>query len=165
MLVSPEELKTELYPEVIEQITRRDPNEVIKQIKAAEDYAKGYLFKYDLKALFGVEAIPATDNSPAVDAIPPTIVDENLKKVIKVIASYWLVRKSNTGGASLDLFRDDWQLLIGTKSEPGWLTDVKEGRVNPEWPYKPNNPETDLDESQIDQDVYYTSNPKRNQHF
>ena len=153
MLVKPEDLTSELYQEVIDEITRRNPDEVKQQLKAAEDYAKGYLFKYDLKALFGT------------DTEEPTLVDENLKKVIKVIASYWLVRKSNTGGASLDLFRDDWQLLIGTKTEPGWLTDVKEGRVNPEWPYRKDVVETGTDESQDQNDVHFISNVKRTQHF
>ena len=152
MLVTPDDLKTELYPEVIAAITRSDSSQVLVQIKAAEDFCKSYLFKYDLKALFGT-----TDDAP-------TVIDENLKKTIKIIASYWLVRKSNPN-VSLDLFRDDWQLMIGTKEEPGWLYDIKCGNVNPDWPYKPDVVETTEDESEINSSVTWSSNKKRTNSF
>lgn len=156
MLVQPSELNTELYPEVIAAITRSNPGETISQIKAAEDFCKSYLFKYDLKALFG------DDKTQPVTA--PTVVDENLKKTIKVIASYWLVRKSNPN-VNLDLFREDWELMIGTKEEPGWLYDIKEGNINPDWPYKIDDPETPEDESTLNDGVFWGSNQKRTQRF
>jgi hypothetical protein len=153
MLVQPDELKTELYPEIIDAITRSDDAQVIIQIKAAEDFVKGYLFKYDLKALLGTETIA------------PTVIDENLKKVIKIIACYWLVRKANPN-VSLDLFREDWMLMIGTKDEPGWLTEIKNGHINPDWPYKPDDLlTTNVDESQINSDVHWNSNYKRINRF
>jgi hypothetical protein len=153
MLVQPDELKTELYPEIIDAITRSDDAQVIIQIKAAEDFVKGYLFKYDLKALLGTETIA------------PTVIDENLKKVIKIIACYWLVRKANPN-VSLDLFREDWMLMIGTKDEPGWLTEIKNGHINPDWPYKPDDLlTTNVDESQINSDVHWGSNYKRINRF
>ena len=40
MLVQPEELTTDLYQEVIDEITRRNRDEVISHIKAAEDFVK-----------------------------------------------------------------------------------------------------------------------------
>jgi hypothetical protein len=153
MLVQPDELKTELYPEIIDAITRSDDAQVIIQIKAAEDFVKGYLFKYDLKALLGTETIA------------PTVIDENLKKVIKIIACYWLVRKANPN-VSLDLFREDWMLMIGTKDEPGWLTEIKNGHINPDWPYKPDDLlTTNVDESHINSDVHWGSNYKRINRF
>lgn len=152
MLVKPSELNTELYPEVIEAITRSNPDETISQIKAAEAFCKSYLFKYDLKALFGD------------DSTEPTVVDENLKKTIKIIASYWLVRKANPN-VNLDLFREDWELMIGNKEIPGWLYDIKEGNINPDWPYKIDNPDTDEDESKENDGVYWQSAPKRTQRF
>lgn len=158
MLVQPEELKTELYPEIVDEITRSDNAEVITQIKAAEDYCKSYLFKYDLKALFGVNA------SEGVAAVEPTVVDENLKKCVKIIAAYWLVRKSNPN-VNVDLFRDDYEMMVGSKTEPGWLTEVKEGYLVPDWPYKPDDPATpDVDESENSQ-VSWSSNTKRTNHF
>ncbi len=151
-LVTVEDLQTELYPEIIDQITRNNEQEVLDQIAAAESFAKGFLFKYDTIALFGT------------DTQAPTVVDENLKKVIKIIASYWLLRKSSPN-SSLDLYREDWQLMIGTKQEPGWLTDVKEGRINPDWPYKPNDPSTEIAEDKQHADVSFSSNRKRQNSF
>lgn len=152
MLVKPEELTSELYEEILAEITRGDIDEAITQIKAAEDFCKSYLFKYDLKALFGD------------DDDEPTVIDENLKKTVKIIASYWLVRKSNPN-VNLDLFRDDWELMIGTKEAPGWLTQIKEGYLVPSWPYKPDDPSTpDVDESANSQ-VSWSSNRKRTNSF
>jgi hypothetical protein len=157
MLVQPSELNTELYPEVVAAITRTNDNEVISQIKAAEAFCKSYLFKYDLKALFGDDAVDPI--------VAPTVVDENLKKTIKVIASYWLVRKANPN-VNLELFRDDWELMIGNKEVPGWLFDIKEGNISPDWPYKADNPTTtDTDESTQNDGVFWESNTKRRQRF
>jgi hypothetical protein len=156
MLVQPSELNTELYPEVVAAITRNDTAEAITQIKAAEAFCKSYLFKYDLKALFG------DDTANPVTA--PTVVDENLKKTIKVIASYWLVRKANPN-VNLDLFREDWELMIGNKEVPGWLYDIKEGNISPDWPYKADNPATPEDESAQNDGVFWGSNQKRTQRF
>ena len=103
MLVKIEDLETELYPEVIKAITRASDEEKEIQIQAAEDFAKGFLFKYDLKALFGTK-----------DA-EPKIKDEGLKKCIKIIAAYFLVRKANPN-VNLQLFRDDYMMMIGNRS-------------------------------------------------
>jgi hypothetical protein len=152
MLVQPKELITELYPEIAEEITRGNDDEIRSQLKAAEAFCKSYLFKYDLNALFGT------------DETEPSIVDENLKKAVKVVASYWLVRKANPN-VNVELFREDWQMMIGTKAEPGWLTQIKEGYLNPNWPYKPDDPATpDVDESQPTA-VSWSSNTKRRQRF
>lgn len=156
MLVQPSELNTELYPEIIAAITRSNNDEVILQIKAAEDFAKSYLFKYDLKALFGDDT---TD-----PVVAPSLVDENLKKTIKVIASYWLVRKANPN-VNLDLFREDFEMMVGNKEVPGWLYDIKEGNINPSWPYKADDPITPEDESTENDGVFFDSNPKRTQRF
>lgn len=151
-LVKIEDLETELYPEVIEEITRASENEKTTQIKAAEDFAKGFLFKYDLNALFGT------------DASEPTHVDESLKKCIKIIAAYFLIRKANPA-VQTALFKDDYMMMIGTKEEPGWLYEIRNGAINPAWPYKVDDPETPEDESTINNDVYWTSTTKRTNRF
>ncbi len=153
MLVQPEELITELYPEIVEEIIRGNSDEVLLQLKSAEDFVKGYLFKYDLKALFGTATVA------------PTIVDESLKKCVKIVASYWLVRKANPN-VNLQVFADDFSLMIGTNKEPGWLIDVKNGDINPDWPYKPDDLTTsDVDESEAVNPVFWASNYKRTQRF
>lgn len=152
MIIQPEELETELYPEIVGVITRSNPEEVKAHIRAAEDFAKAYLFKYDLIALFGTETEP------------PTVGDEFLKKAIKIIASYFLVRKANPN-VSLELFRQDWELIIGNEHIPGWLTNIKNGTINPDWPLKPDDPNTPDDESLMHQDVFWKSTEKRTQRF
>lgn len=152
MLVTTKDLETELYPEVIEQITRTSVEEQETQIKAAEDFAKGFLFKYNLNALFGT--VTTT----------PTVKDESLKKCIKIIAAYFLLRKSNPT-VQLPLFRDDYMMMIGTKDEPGWLYEIRNGKINPDWPYKEDDPNTPEDESKQNNDVYWTSTTKRVNRF
>lgn len=152
MIIQPEELETELYPEIVGVITRSNPEEVKAHIRAAEDFAKAYLFKYDLIALFGTETEP------------PKVGDEFLKKAIKIIASYFLVRKANPN-VSLELFRQDWELIIGNEHIPGWLTNIKNGTINPDWPLKPDDPNTPDDESLMHQDVFWKSTEKRTQRF
>lgn len=152
MLVKPEDLNTELFPEIVNQITRGDTDEVLLQLKAAEDYVKAYLFKYDLVALFGTEEEE------------PTHPDENLKKIVKVVATYWLVRKANPN-ANLELFREDMHLMIGDSRNPGWLINIRDGKSNPGWPYKPDEPGTPENESKIHGSVHFSSNPKRIQSF
>lgn len=149
-LITIADLSTELYPEVVAEITRHDENEIQSQIDAAESFIKGFLFKYDLNALFG------TTNTE------PTVQDAALQKCVKIVAAYFLVRKANPN-VMMDLFREDYMLMIGTKDEPGWLYEIRNGDINPDWPYKPDNPETPEDESQSD--VYWSSTKKRTNRF
>lgn len=151
-LITIEDLYTELYPEVIEEITRTDEDEIQEQINSAEAFVKGFLFKYDLKALFG----DATNEA--------TVKDSALKKCVKIVAAYFLVRKSNPN-VQLDLFREDYMLMIGTKEEPGWLYEIRNGEINPDWPYKQDDPVTPEDESTQQSDVYWTSTTKRTNRF
>lgn len=152
MLVTKADLSTELYPEVIDEISRASDAEITLQIQAAEDFAKGFLFKYDLKALFGF------------GTTAETVKDESLKKCIKIIAAYFLVRKANPN-VQLSLFKEDYMMMIGTKDEPGWLYEIRNGDINPEWPYKPDDPQTPQDENKDNSEVYWTSTTKRTQRF
>jgi len=151
-LITPNDLTTELYPEVIAEITRTSEQEQKDQIQAAEDFAKGFLFKYDLKALFG------TSNTQ------PIVNDESLKKCIKIMAAYFLVRKANPS-VNFEIFRNDFMIMIGTKEEPGWLYEIRNGAINPDWPYKKDDPETPEDESKQNNDVYWTSTKQRVNRF
>lgn len=146
MIVTVEELgQTSLYPEIIDTITRGDQEAAELQILAAESLCKSYLFKYDLKAAFG-EA-----------GEPPAIQCEMLKKIVKMIASYYLVRLANPN-VDLELYRLDYQLAIDM------LKDIRDGKNNlVELPYAKDDPETEDDES--DGSVAWSSNPKRIQHF
>ncbi|MPN46027.1 hypothetical protein SDC9_193606 [bioreactor metagenome] len=57
-------------------------------------------------------------------------------------------------------------LMIGTKEEPGWLYEIRNGEINPDWPHRQDDPETpDVDESQQNQDVFWTSTKQRVNRF
>lgn len=146
MIVTIEELgQTSLYPEIIDTITRGNEEAAELQILAAESLCKSYLFKYDLKAAFGT------------DSEPPTASCEMLKKIVKTIASYYLVRLANPN-VDLEVFRLDYQLAIDM------LKDIRDGKNNLiELPYAKDDPETS--ENEADGSVAWNSNTKRINHF
>lgn len=145
MLVTIQELAaTSLYPEIITAITRDDPHAAELQILSAEELCKSYLFKYDLNAVFG------TPNTL------PTHPSELIKKLVKIIASYYLVRMASPN-VNIDLYRLDYQDAMKM------LEDIRDGRNNPNLPYAVDNPDTPQDEA--GDSFFYSSNPKQQQFF
>ena len=148
MIVTIEELsQTSLYPEIIKAITRDNTQAAELQILAAESLTRSYMSKYDCDAIFGTVDKEPTYKGAALELI---------KKVIKIIASYYLVRLANPN-VDLELFRLDYQDALD------WLKDLQKGDVAPDLPYKPDDPNTPNDES--GDSVAWTSNIKRNNHF
>lgn len=145
MIVTVAELgKTSLYPEIINKITRNDNSAAELQILAAEEYARSFLFKYDLTAIFGTETEA------------PTHPSELIKRIVKTIASYYLVRMANPN-VQIELFRADFEDVKTL------LEDLRDGKNNSGLPYAPDNADTPEDEG--NSDIYYSSNPKRTNHF
>lgn len=145
MIITVAELgKTSLYPEIINKITRNDNEAAELQILAAEAYVKSFLFKYDLPAIFGT------------DTEPPTFNSELVKKLVKIVASYYLVRMANPN-VQIELFRADFE------DAKTLLENLRDGTNNAGLPYAPDDPLTDTDESNTD--VHYSCNPKRSNHF
>ncbi|MDR2472156.1 MAG: hypothetical protein LBD53_01150 [Tannerella sp.] len=148
MLVTIQELgKTSLYPETISKITRGDDEAAELQILAAESLVRSYMSRYDTAAIFGTATEPPTYNGTEVELI---------KKTVKIIASYYLVRMANPN-VNIELFRADYEDALT------WLKDLQAGNVNPDLPYRIDDPDTEIDESLGD--VYWNSNIKRTQHF
>lgn len=148
MLVTVNELeKTELYPEIIQAITRRDNSAAELQILAAESLVRSYMSRYDKAAIFGTAEAEPTFRGADLELI---------KKVVKTIASYYLVRKANPN-VDIELFRLDYQDAIV------WLERLQEGKVNPDLPYVKDDPETSIDESATE--LSWKSNLKRKNHF
>ncbi len=144
MLVTVEELgQTELYPEIITKITRGSTTEAELQILTAEAFVKSYFSRYDTLAIFG-------DGTTA-----PTVTSELVKKLIKVVASWFLIRKANPN-VNIDSFRADYEDVLD------WLKDLQAGKVTPDLPYAPEDPNTGLSDGS---DVYFTSNTKRTNSF
>lgn len=145
MLVTIEELgQTSLYPEIIDTITRGNPRNAVLQLMAAEDLCKSYLIKYDLDAAFGTEDTPPTVESPL------------LKKLVKTIASYYLVRMANPN-VDIALYREDYEHALQL------LADIRDGNNSLALPYAPDDPSTPEDESTGS--VAWSSEAKRKNYF
>lgn len=148
MIVTAQELAdSELYAEIIGKITRNTTSVTEMALIEAESMAKTYLSKYDLVAIFGEGETLPTFTGGDVPA---------LKKVIKIIAAYFLVRKSSPN-IQVELFRADFEYAIK------FLEGIQAGQSNPNLPYKPDDPNTEGDES-IGQ-VFWASNTKRTNAF
>ncbi len=144
MLVTIEELgQTSLYPEVIQKITRGSEAAAEMQILSAESLVRSYMSKYDTAAIFGTADVAPTFTGGDVELI---------KKTVMIIASYYLVRLSNPN-VQLELYRADYEDAVT------WLKELQRGKVNPDLPYKPDNPDTGGNESATD--VSWSSNVKR----
>lgn len=141
-LVSVAELgQSDLYPEIIEKITRGSNTEAELQLATAEDIVKGYLSKYDLVAIFG--------NSTT----QPTVESLSVKRIIKTIAAWFLIKRANPN-VNTELFYDDYKNAIK------WLEDVQEGKINLGLPPAPVTPETEANDG-----VYFNSLPKQTNFF
>lgn len=150
MIITVDDLrKSSIYPEILDIITRKDDTVVEMQILAAQSLCASYLFKYDLKPVFG-------DDS-AVPAVPPAVVSPVLQKIVKIIASYYLVRQSNPN-IDLELYRKDYEDAIAL------LENIRDGQNNlTELSYRQDDPDTPEDESA--NGVSWSSNPKRTNYF
>jgi phage gp36-like protein len=145
MLVTVEELsKTSLYEEIIQQITRGDNEAATLQILAAESLVRSYMSRYDNDAIFGT-----TESEPTYTGADVELI----KKVVKIIASYYLVRLSNPN-IGIELFRADYEDAIT------WLKDLQAGNVNPNLPYKP-----DTGGDSVNGGVWFDSLPKQTNFF
>ena len=142
-IITSADLATNIYPEVIDEITRSDSTITDRAIATAIQEAKMYLARYDLVQLFG------TDTSD------PRVHDEYLNSLVKDIACWHLLRLSN---ASMDytVFRTAYQDAIAA------LKNIMAGQAQPQgWPYLDTSSESVPQGDAIS----WNSNPKRNNYY
>lgn len=142
-IITATDLGTNIYPEIIEEITRSDSRIADRAITTAVQEAKMYLVRYDLEQLFGSDITDAT------------IRDEYLNRLIKDIACWHLIRRSNTG-IDYAVFRTAYEDAIAA------LKNIMSGQAQPQgWPYlapRDNSiPKGDA--------INWSSNPKRNNFY
>jgi phage gp36-like protein len=148
MLVSIEELEqTSLYPEIIQEITRGNTPSAERHILEAESLVRSYMSKYNTLAIFGTQT-----TLPTFDGVDVELI----KKFVKIIASYFMVRLANPN-VDIELYRQDYEDALL------WLKALQAGDVNPDLPYKEDNPETS--ENEANDNVFWGSNKKRANHF
>lgn len=142
-IITQADLATNIYAEVLSEITRADTTITDRAITSAEIEAKMYLSRYDLDQLFGTSTMP------------PTVEDEYLKSLIKDIACWYLVRLSNTG-VDYTVFRTAYQDAITV------LRSIQSGQAEPQgWPYLDTSSESTPDGDMIS----WSSNPRRTNHY
>lgn len=135
-----EELKTHLYKDNIDVITRGDDTIVVSAIDSAIQEAKGYLAHYDREAIF--EATGGERNAL-------------LHIFVKDIASWHLVNLCNAG-TDLQLRESRYLRAID------WLKGVQANKVNPDLPIVDEDGDG---KSDLAGEYLFGSNPKRKQHF
>lgn len=151
MIITVQKLQqTALYKEICDLITRDDDNTVTLQILAAQSLCATYLFKYNLREVFG------DDTSEQV--VEPTVKCPALEQIVIIIACYKLVRIASPN-VDVELYREDYLQAIKL------LEDIRDGNNNlTELHYISDDPTTPEDESQTN-GVTWSSNPKRTNFF
>ena len=142
-IISQADLATNIYAEIITEITRADSTIADRAINAAISEAKMYLARYDLVQLFGT------------DSTEPVVQDEYLKSLVKDLSCWHLLRLSNAG-VDFTAYRTAYQDAIST------LKHVMAGQAQPAgWPYLDTTTETAPEGDAIN----WNSNPKRNNFY
>lgn len=139
--LTPEELKTHLYKENIETITRHDETIIMAAIDAAIGEAYGYLGAYDREKIFKAQK----DERNAL-----------LLTFIKDIAVWHFICLSNAG-VEIQLRQDRYERAID------WLKAVQRSDIKPNLPILENS-DQEGDSKGIGEYIF-GSNPKRSQHF
>ena len=142
-VITSTDLGTNIYPEIISEITRGDDTITTRAINTAVQEAKMYLARYDLLLLFGD------------DTTAPTVQDEYLKSLVKDLACWHLLRLSSTG-IDNTLFRNAYDEALNT------LKTIMNGLAQPQgWPYADTTHET----TPHGDSIKWSSLPKRNNYF
>ncbi len=116
-IITQADLATNIYAEIITEITRLDTTITDRAIAAAILEAKMYLARYDLLRLFGT------------DTTAPAVQDEYLKTIVKDIACWYLIRLSNAG-VDQSVYRAAYLDAVAA------LKNIQAGQAQPQgWPY------------------------------
>lgn len=143
-LVTIADIKTHLYADVMDEITRSDSDIAQRAIDTAMDEAAGFMNRYDIDQLLGTSAVD------------PAVTDNNLKSKILDLVKWHLVRLGNPNieyAAAYDEYKVAMEYFKG----------VQAGKINPRnWPYVDA---TTLPAAPDGLDVTWQSNTKRRNHF
>lgn len=142
-IITSSDLSSNIYPEIIIEITRGDTTITESVITSAIQEAKMYLSKYDIVQLFGT------------GSKEPTIVDEFLKSIVKDIACWRLIKLSNPS-IDYSVFRTAYEDALKV------LNNIMTGQMQPEgWIYAETNPDSIPQGNSIS----WSSNEKRNNYY
>ena len=137
MFITPDELKTVMYTYQVNEITDNDTDIAQMAIDAAVGEMKGYLRKYDTKAIF---TATGTDRNPLV------------MELCKSIAAWYLIRLAN-----VDMLYS--QIKERYDRAVSWLTKVADGGLFPELPL------ITAESGEVQTTMRTGSQPKFNHHY
>jgi len=144
-LISPSDLKTHLYPEVTQEITRDDTTLIQSAIDCAIAEAKGFLSAYDLPKLFG-----STHQDPI-------IIDPNLQSKLKDLCVWQLIILSNPG-IEYEAAKRRYDYAITHYFKP-----IQKGLIVPDgWPFRDASTQPAPPPGNA---ITWNSNPKRDNYF
>jgi len=142
-IITPDDLSSNIYADVLAEITRGNNDIVANAITAAEQEAKMYLTRYNFDALFGS------------DTTQPTVTDAYLKSLLRDIACWHILRLA-TASVDYAAFRSAYEDAITM------LKAIRDGDAQPEgWPYADTVNETAPDGDTVS----WSSNPRRNNYY
>lgn len=133
-----DELKTHLYEEVVNEITRNDDTIIDEAIDTAIDECKGYLSHYD--------------TATCMDTVLPEDRNRKLLSVCKEIAAWHLINLCNV------TIQYDTRLTLYEQAIE-WLRGVQKGAIAPGIPPALSPSNTPIT------GVRWNSNQKRGNHF
>jgi hypothetical protein len=143
-VITAADLATNIYAEIITEITRNDDAITDRAIATAIQEAKMYLGRYDLLQLFGT------------DDIDPVVHDEYLNSLVKDLACWHLLRLSNTG-VDYSAYRTAYLDAVSA------LKNIMSGQAQPQgWPYLDTTAAASVAEGNT---ISWNSNPKRNNYY
>lgn len=137
------DLKTHLYAEIIDEITREDDTIITNAINTAIAEAKSYLNSYSLTKLFD----PDDDDF---------VTDANLKNKVKDLVCWHLIGLANPN-INYELTQDRYEKALR------WFEFIMKGQIDPDgWPAATDDEDTDRTEGS---GVSLSTNTKRSNHL
>jgi hypothetical protein len=138
----PDNLKTHISSNIIDDITRGDATIITEQIEVGIAEAKSYCSRFDLTKLFD-------------DTDAEFVDDKNLLSKVKDIVCWHVLTLSNKN-VRIDLFSKRYDDAIA------WLKMVQSGKADPDWPVPSDDEDTDKTEGS---DVQFISNDRQTHRY
>lgn len=145
------ELKTHLYEEIANEISRNDNTIIEEAIMQGIDEVKSYLPKYDLAVIF---KYTVSDTYPTLQSWL-NARNRKLLSVTKDVSAWALIKLANPN-IDLSFRRTLYEDAID------WLEKVQKGNADPQLPLLPEVTGPEGTQSGV---IVWGSNSKRNNHF
>lgn len=132
------DLSLALYGEISNEISRGNDALLEQKIATGKGEVYGYLHRYDTDTMFN-----------------PVWEDAHFKSLCVAVIVWHLIVLANPN-IHMDILRQQYEDAIS------YLEKVQKGTVRPNWPLRPDDPESIIDDAG---NVQFTTNPKRNNHY